>query len=452
MKTVRVMVIFLMVIALTSPTGVGNAQDDTPWGEVLNPDGSIRWELLTDLGVVTEEADWMDLTLPGGIELDLDATFHRYVTPSGNVLVLPSPATLFFMALHPQESGLTNAASLLGDSIAILSLLVGPTMNTEQMAQLVIMGYTSPAEFFQAVINGQESIWSIINFTYLFELLDLSAASGFVVHALLLYLAGGVACEDIPGGCPPISGDDIHITSDHCPAPSLSQEPAILAIQKTAPANPLVVGQDPERRGADIQISAEIPPIVLTWYEEVGDPPVCAFDGSGEADGCPGPSDQYEEVLDGNGEPIAWGAYMEGNRFWEASGGEIDCIEHVEVVPEPVVQVVARADLSAESRYWIVNDLGSKYYEAFVHQPRFPLVPDLAGFSTGCDGSGICSAEALVSRVPFADPGEFELRLWVYTQGAVLAWNGMPIPLTPPRVLFQETRMPVYVTLVTLIP
>ena len=62
----------------------------------------------------------MDITLPGGMVVDLDATYHRYQTPSGNIVVLPSPVTLFFMALHPEESGLTNAQSMLGNGASIL--------------------------------------------------------------------------------------------------------------------------------------------------------------------------------------------------------------------------------------------------------------------------------------------------------------------------------------------
>ena len=83
---------------------------------------------------------------------------NRYQTPSGNILVLPSPATLFFMAMHPVESGLSGADSMLGDGAAILAMLVGPSLNSEQLAQLATMGYTDPQAFFQAVIDGQANI------------------------------------------------------------------------------------------------------------------------------------------------------------------------------------------------------------------------------------------------------------------------------------------------------
>ncbi len=143
---------------------------------------------------------------------------------------------------------------------------------------------------------------------------------------------------------------------------------------------------------------------------------------------------------------------MENNPYWEVVDGDIHCIEHVEIVPEPIHTVQANAQLNPESRYWILNDLAGKYYEAYIHRDRFNLVPDMAQPTSGCNGSGTCSAEVFIPNVPFADPGTFDLRMWVYTSGAVFNWNGMPIPLTQPRVLFEQDSMQVYVTLLTLLP
>ena len=108
MKRFRNIILALVILSLLAFPLPAIADGESPWGEILNPDGSIRWDLLSDLGTVSESADWMDITLPGGMVLDLDATYHRYQTPSGNILVLPSPATLFFMAMHPVESGLAE--------------------------------------------------------------------------------------------------------------------------------------------------------------------------------------------------------------------------------------------------------------------------------------------------------------------------------------------------------
>lgn len=445
MKRLRALLLAILALfMLTAPQPVTADDGDSPWVEVFNPDGTIRWENLTDLGTTSEEADWMDITLPGDIALDLDAVYHRYQTPSGNIVVLPSPVTLFFMAQHPVESGLIDAEGMLGNGAALLTMLAGNALNLEALREL---GYESPDQFFQAVIDGQENIWTALQWNFIFEVINMSWDSGFLVSALLLYLNGVTDCESIPGGCAGLLADcedgNCLPETPVCPAPTIAQSPATLTIQKVAPENPLVVGQDPEKRGADIQAQASIPPVIFTWYEQIQDPPTCESTNSGNGGGCPGPGSRYDNN---------WDPSMENNPGYEVVDGEIHCIEHVEVLPEAITEVQANAQLSPESRYWILNDLASKYYEAYIHQPRFNLLPEMAQMSGGCGGNGVCAAETQVLNVPFADPGTFNLRMWVYTAGTFFNWNGVSIPITQPRVLFTEDAMQVYVTLVTLLP
>ena len=54
--------------------------------------------------------------------------------------------------------------------------------------------------------------------------------------------------------------------------------------------------------------------------------------------------------------------------------------------------------------------------------------------------------------IPFADPGTFDLELWATTAGTVFIYKGIPIPITPPRMLYTKDALQVYVTLVTLLP
>lgn len=449
MNAIRSLILIMLILSLVASSLPVAADGESGWGEILNPDGSIRWDLLTDLGTVSEPAGWMNISLPGGMVIDLDATYHRYRTPSGNILVLPSPATLFFMALNPVESGLAGAVSMLGNGSAVLAMLIGPSLSDDQLAEIVRMGYTDAQAFFQAVIDGQANIWTIVNVTFFFELLRMSFDSGFIVNALLLYLNGVADCATVPGGCfgliPDCPEGDCLPEPSVCPLPTIEQQPARLSIQKAAPANPLVVGQDPHRRGADIQVSAAIPPVILTWYEEVQDPPTCEYTSSGTGSGCPGPGSQYDNAQ-------GWLPSMAANPYYQVVEGEIDCIRHVETLPEAITQVQANAQLSAESRYWILNDLASKYYGATIRQPRFDLLPGMAPINTGCNGDGVCTAEAAILNVPFADPGTFNLNLWVQTTGTQFVWNGTPIPITPPRLLFAEDVLQVYVTLVSLLP
>ena len=456
MKLLRALMLVILLAAVLMGTKPIHAQDTSPWGEILNPDGSIQWDKLTDLGNTSQSADWMTITLPGGLELHPDATYHRYQTPSGNVLVLPSPATLFFMAMHPQESGLSSAQSMLGDGAAMLMLLAGPSLDQQQLETLVKMGYTDPKEFFQAVIDGKANIWSIINVNFFYEIFNMSYQSGFLVNALLLYLNGAADCANIPGGCAGLiaqcPGGSCLPKPGDCPLPTIAQGQPTIDIQKIAPDHPLVIGQDPARRGADIRAAVSIPPVIFTWYEQVKEPPKCEYDGSGNGQGCSAPGDQYQSVSDANGNSISWSTSMENSSNWKTVDGDKRCIKHVEKLPEIITQLQANAQLSADSQSWILNDLAGKYYEAYIHQASFNLLSGQAEQTNGCDGNKVCSATALASNVPFADPGTFDLKLWAYTAGTTFSWKGVNIPITQPRVLFAQNAAQIYVTLVSLIP
>jgi hypothetical protein len=58
----------------------------------------------------------------------------------------------------------------------------------------------------------------------------------------------------------------------------------------------------------------------------------------------------------------------------------------------------------------------------------------------------------VVKNVPFADPGTFDLQLWVYTSGTTFNYKGTAIPITQPRVLYAQNSAQIYVTLVSLLP
>ena len=112
-----------------------------------------------------------------------------------------------------------------------------------------------------------------------------------------------------------------------------------------------------------------------------------------------------------------WEPWMEGNPAYQFVDGEIHCVKHTEILPENITSLQASAQLNPESQAWIVNDLAGKYYEAYVHNPQFNLVPGMAQPTGGCSGDQVCSAEALVTNVPFADPGTFDLRTYISTSG-----------------------------------
>ncbi len=164
-----IIILFVLVFTPLALAQTGSSDYPESWGEFLNPDGSINWANLSYVGDVSEPADWMSVEVLDGIQVPLgEATYSRYITPSGNVLVLPSPATLFMTFLHPEELGINaNTPEMLGTGHQVLAMLAGDYLD---LADLQAMGYVDPAAFFQAVIEGRENIWSLLSFNFLREL------------------------------------------------------------------------------------------------------------------------------------------------------------------------------------------------------------------------------------------------------------------------------------------
>jgi hypothetical protein len=210
------------------------------------------------------------------------------------------------------------------------------------------------------------------------------------------------------------------------------QQP-VLVIQKTAPNNPLVVGQDTEnRRGADIQVRVTVPPVIFTWYEPIYEErDVCRSASSGETANC----------NTGAGSVINDGVSDTEMVFKE-------CRTHVEHLPDAVASLQATAALDGASQDWITGRLGQTHYEAFVHQANFTLIPGIGSWTGGCDGGGTCTATGQALRVPFADPGTFNLRMDVVTTGT----HFRGVPITRPRRVGIDGTMQVYVALPALVP
>jgi len=433
----RYLLLLLALLGITVMALPGSALaqsgDDSPWGEVVDENGNIRFDNLTDLGETTEDADWMDIPLPFGQEIDLDANYHRYETPDGNVVVLPSPLTLVMMATNPQESGLSGATSQLGiggmAAAEFLGGLLGDSIDWNRVSSQH-PEYVDPSQFWGAVISGQENVWTFFSgFDFLGDLATLSYGDLNVRMGLLMYLNGSANCSQIPGGCagiiakiPTPNPSKTPVIPVQCPAPTISQGSPSLSILKGEPAKPLVVGQDPERRGADVRVSVSIPPVIHTWYERV---------------------EKKEEVCRA-------AAATETSNCTTANGGRgvtdeevvgYECRQHVDRYEEKITKLTAQASLDAASRVWITTGLAGKWYEATLKHPDFNLVPGLGNYQTSC--SGACSASAFIERIPFADPGTFNLSLNIQTAGT---------PLTRPRALQSSGALQVFLTLVRSLP
>ncbi len=77
-----------------------------------------------------------------------------------------------------------------------------------------------------------------------------------------------------------------------------------------------------------------------------------------------------------------------------------------------------------------------------MKNPNINLVPGFGKYQTGCSGN-TCTASANLLKVPFADPGTFDLTLTVQTAGT---------PFTRARTLNGNGRLQVFLTLVRSLP
>lgn len=394
------------------------------WGEFLNPDGSINWASLNYLGEASQPADWMNIEIPGGIQVPLgEARYSRYITPSGNVLVLPSPATMFMTFLHPEESGFNaNPPEMLSSGYQILAALAANYTNLEKLKAL---GYVDPADFFKAVINGRENIWSVVSPNFLIEITRMTLDAGFLVTGLWLY-SHGVPCDVIPGGCPPgfgltptpggPGGTPTPPPPAACPAPSITFEEITAYGEKTAPPKPVVVGQDPEKRGADVELLVTIPPVIFTWYE-AKDTHICQYQSDGDGQGCPGPASHYDNVIDADGHRTDWDASMEDDPNWEART-ETRCIQHVEVFPDYLDYASLSISLSPESRSWILGGLAQAYPGAHLKHPDWTFT--FQGSGNPVQGS-VVSWSSVIPKIQFADPGMYRMQVTGRTTGTLVS-------------------------------
>jgi hypothetical protein len=435
---IRIPRLFLILAILFTafPFSTAHAQDTSPWSEVFDENGNLRSDVV-DLGVTTETPSWMSVDLPFGQSLQLDANYHRFQTADGNVVLAPSASTLFFMAMNPQESGLADSAGMMsngyGSMITFLGLVAGDSLDWNRL-QSERPQYKDPSQFWNAVLSGQENAWTWFSgWGFITKLLSMSFDDVAMRSAYLMYLNGARNCALIPGGCSGIviPGDPEDPPPPVCPGPQVTIQQPTLTVKKLAPTNPLVVGQDPEKRGADVQAMVTIPPVIFVWHEPLyEEEEFCRAANAGETPNCK--TSNSSLVNDG----------VEDSELVFK-----ECLRHVEYLPDAVASLQATATLDGASKAWITGQLGQTHYGASVHKESFALVPGFTTWSGSCSG-GTCTAVANALKVPFADPGKFNLKLRVTTTGT--QFRGVTI--TQPRNLSTDGELQVYVTLPALVP
>jgi len=360
---------------------------ENPWGEVIDAKGNILYSNLTDLGEIHVQVDWM----PNVPFIDGQATYHRYLTPSGNVVVMPSASTLFFMAIHPNDSGLNNASSLLGNGLGVFETMLAGYVTP---ADLTGLGYSSPEDFYQAVIDGKVNIFTFdFMGNFIWDLLTSSLADQNLYTMLLLYTSGN--CDAVPGGCPPRVATPPTPPPSTCSTPFIQTNPIQVTGGKIAPPNPVVIGQDPERRGVDVKINVLIPPVVYHFFVAIRhDDPICVLDSTSHGSGCSKhPADSY------------WKTVI---HTW------YECVEHIQVFPDRLNSVQVSISLTQDSRTWILTDLAQAYPGAHLLHPDFSYSFPGPGSLLG-DQS--VTWTTILPRIQTADPGDYATSVLVRTTG-----------------------------------
>jgi hypothetical protein len=179
----------------------------------------------------------------------------------------------------------------------------------------------------------------------------------------------------------------------------VSQQPPTLKAGKIGPEHPVVVGQDPTKRGVDVSASIVIHPVIVKYdvpkYEHE-----CQFvDGTVTDSAC------------------------QNNPGWKNKKIFAGCETKTETYTDQIAFATIDADLSPASIRWITTDLASKYPGAHVYQAHWSLWPGRSPSQGGLAGDG-ASLSVVYANLPLADPGTYGVQIQGRTTGT---------PYTAPR-------------------
>ena len=179
----------------------------------------------------------------------------------------------------------------------------------------------------------------------------------------------------------------INRSVDCPPDPSTTQDDPANTIRanKTAPNNPVVVGQDPEKTGVTLSVSLTVPPVYYSYN-------VKNYHSRCEGSGC--------------GQPPGFGPVTIIN--WET------CDRVTEVYADRLATLAISVNLSQASIDWITGELAERYPGAQVFQPNWGLFPGMPGAGGGI---GTSAFSMQWSRIPFRDPGRYVVNVDGTTTG-----------------------------------
>ncbi len=416
-------IIYLLILFVLLSVSVQPAHAD--WGDFFDENGNLKPGVV-DLGQQRVPADWMP-DVPGWVPdwiYDGVATYHMYALPSGETVLLPSATTLFFMVMNPRESGLVNANgqinSELGLRIQATGLVASGANAGEVIAALLGQFLNVPytKELADAAIRG-ENAWSMLKEGDAFNIFRI-LRDAITQDRNSLYLAMFLysSCQNSPTGCPQALIDELlrrgncppslcpggNPTPDRvvqkCGAPTVTQGRISATAVKTAPNYALVTGQDPEKRGVDLQFSLTIEPTIYRYYtlEERTEINKRCVNPQGSIVELPPPIEQNCKAP---------------NRYIEQEEEVEYCVLHEQTFCEQA-RVLASASLKKSSRDWILNDLAQWYPGATLIRPdwnwRF-------GASQGCDASNTFRWTLVQEKVQIRDPGFYAMSVSGITSG-----------------------------------
>jgi hypothetical protein len=391
--------IFLLVLVLLTfhpvfaSASLSASAQDNAWSEVVDPNGSINYDGMTDNGVVSQPADFMP-SIPG--VGPINAEYHAYTTDSGNQVLMPTTTTLFFMAMDKNSALYTNPTMGTAGLSAVASNDGTAMVGTAFMGKAfgLMFGNTDTSQFggsqrtdnfFGDLLSGQQNIWQMMpsGIGNLFSsFMGQSLQDGSLYTYMILFPPG--ACGSSPAGCtpqqlalqPPVlpteeAGTPPPPVIGECPGPLVIPGKISFGGSKNAPEYPLVVGQDPGKRGVDLEFSASVAPTKYITYKKVLDI-------------------ECVEQKKGGCKPQVVGFH---------------CEQKTQMFDECIASAHGNAHLTEESRAWILDELSIRYPGAYLHHPDF-------GFS-----SSDCSWSDTETNVPFADPGHWDLSVSGSTSG-----------------------------------
>lgn len=379
--------VVVLCVGLVKPTQAG-------WGDFFDENGNLKPGVV-DLGVQKVPVDWMpDLPFVDGT-----ATYHMYALPNGETVLMPSATTLFFMAMNPYQSGLLDSSGHFATGAGILvwgyGNLAGEGLDAKKALEAIFtaLGIPFTTELADAAIKGQNA-WSLLTFEdarNIFRILLEAMKNDKQALYLVALLYGN--CANSPAGCPP---ELLALTrptpqvpgSPSCAAPTVTRGAISAKAALVAPAKVLVVGQDPDKRGADLRFELTIGPTIVTYeeLEQTGTEQYCDLKGY-TTKNCPK-------------------GHLKERPIYE-------CVRHTVSYCESPTWVMAEATLRQSSRDWILGDLQWYYPGAYLHKPDWSW----RGGSGGCDGSNTYRWTLNVQKAQIEDPGWYDLKVRGATAG-----------------------------------